>query len=138
MRRVLNKLLVVAPLCLVAVLPALAAEAEAEAPSPTYWSTDVSIDTLWVLMAGFLVFFMNAGFGCVEAASGGPGVVIGGPPARYDIAHSETENEVLINFVITGGTGKFLGATGSGVLQFVYDTMEPHNLLEAGIILNLD
>ncbi len=74
----------------------------------------------------------------IPAARGGPGVVISVPPPGYDIAHSETENEVLINFLITGGTGKFLGATGSGVLQFVYDTMEPHNLLEAGIILNLD
>ncbi|MCH8047246.1 MAG: ammonium transporter [Planctomycetes bacterium] len=27
----------------------------------------VGVDTLWVLIAGFLVFFMNAGFGCVEA-----------------------------------------------------------------------
>ncbi len=27
----------------------------------------VAADTLWVLIAGFLVFFMNAGFGCVEA-----------------------------------------------------------------------
>ena len=31
------------------------------------WTIEVSVDTLWVLMAGFLVFFMNAGFGCVEA-----------------------------------------------------------------------
>jgi len=73
----------------------------------------------------------------IPPASGGPGVVISGAPA-YDFGHDETENEVLINFRITGGTGKFSGATGSGVLQFVYDTMEPHNLLEAGIILNLD
>ena len=27
----------------------------------------VAVDTLWTLVAGFLVFFMNAGFGCVEA-----------------------------------------------------------------------
>ncbi len=31
------------------------------------WTIEVSVDTLWVLVAGFLVFFMNAGFGCVEA-----------------------------------------------------------------------
>jgi len=31
------------------------------------WTTDVAVDTLWVLIAGMLVFFMNAGFGCVEA-----------------------------------------------------------------------
>ena len=33
----------------------------------TVWTTDVAVDTLWVLIAGILVFFMNAGFGCVEA-----------------------------------------------------------------------
>ena len=31
------------------------------------WTTDVAVDTLWVLVASMLVFFMNAGFGCVEA-----------------------------------------------------------------------
>ena len=31
------------------------------------WTTDVAVDTLWVLIASMLVFFMNAGFGCVEA-----------------------------------------------------------------------
>ena len=44
-------------------VPAYAQEAEAE----SLWTTDVAVDTLWVLMAGMLVFFMNAGFGCVEA-----------------------------------------------------------------------
>ena len=44
-------------------VPAYAQEAEAE----SLWTTDVAVDTLWVLVAGFLVFFMNAGFGCVEA-----------------------------------------------------------------------
>lgn len=73
----------------------------------------------------------------IATANGGPGVLSGGG-RNYDTVHSETENEVLINFRITGGTGKFSGATGSGVLQFVYDTGEPHSLLEAGIILNLD
>ena len=31
------------------------------------WTTDVAVDTLWVLVASMLVFFMNAGFGCIEA-----------------------------------------------------------------------
>ena len=44
-------------------VPAYAQEAEAE----SLWTTDVAVDTLWVLVAGFLVFFMNAGFGCIEA-----------------------------------------------------------------------
>ena len=31
------------------------------------WTTDVAIDTIWVLVTAMLVFFMNAGFGCVES-----------------------------------------------------------------------
>ena len=44
-------------------VPAYAQEAEAE----SLWTTDVAVDTLWVLIAGILVFFMNAGFGFIEA-----------------------------------------------------------------------
>ena len=36
------------------------------AESPTY-ATIVGVDTVWVLIAAFLVFFMQAGFGMVEA-----------------------------------------------------------------------
>jgi len=38
-----------------------------EAAGPTAADLKVVVDTLWVLITGFLVFFMNAGFGCVEA-----------------------------------------------------------------------
>jgi Amt family ammonium transporter len=34
---------------------------------PTNADLKVMADTLWVLIAGFLVFWMNAGFGCLEA-----------------------------------------------------------------------
>lgn len=34
---------------------------------PTTAELKVMADTVWVLIAGFLVFWMNAGFGCVEA-----------------------------------------------------------------------
>ncbi len=44
-------------------VPAYAQEAQAE----SLWTTDVAVDTLWTLIAGILVFFMNAGFGFVEA-----------------------------------------------------------------------
>ena len=44
-------------------VPVYAQDAEAE----SLWTTDVAVDTLWTLMAGILVFFMNAGFGCIEA-----------------------------------------------------------------------
>lgn len=34
---------------------------------PTNAELKVMLDTVWVLVAGFLVFWMNAGFGCVES-----------------------------------------------------------------------
>ncbi|MFO0871529.1 MAG: ammonium transporter [Pirellulales bacterium] len=38
------------------------------APSgPTVGDLKIAADTLWVMLTGFLVFFMNLGFGCVEA-----------------------------------------------------------------------
>jgi len=43
---------------------ALAQEADA-GPSPA--EMKVMLDTLWVMVTAFLVFWMNAGFGCVEA-----------------------------------------------------------------------
>jgi len=38
--------------------------AQESGPDP---ATKVALDTLWVMLAGFLVFFMNAGFACLEA-----------------------------------------------------------------------
>jgi Amt family ammonium transporter len=38
--------------------------AQESGPDP---ATKVAVDTLWVMLAGFLVFFMNAGFACLEA-----------------------------------------------------------------------
>ena len=58
-----------------ATVAAPAAEGEApaaEAPAPptveeTLTKLSVGIDTIWVMVCGMLVFFMNLGFGCVEA-----------------------------------------------------------------------
>ena len=36
-------------------------------PTVDPWTMTVVVDTLWVLVTAFLVFFMNTGFGCVEA-----------------------------------------------------------------------
>jgi len=41
------------------------AQAPSEGPSPA--DLKVMLDTLWVMMTAFLVFWMNAGFGCVES-----------------------------------------------------------------------
>ncbi len=55
--------------------PAVAAPAPATAPAPTFTremadsiaSQKVAMDTIWVMLAAFLVFFMNLGFGLVES-----------------------------------------------------------------------
>ncbi|HWA98986.1 MAG TPA: ammonium transporter [Pirellulales bacterium] len=61
-------------LLVAAVNVAVAQETPAEAPAapaapagPTVGDLKVAADTVWVMITGFLVFFMNLGFGCVEA-----------------------------------------------------------------------
>src|SRR5688572_17034088 len=53
------------------VSPTIAAAEAATAPAPpagpTVGDLKVMIDTVWVLVAGFLVFFMNLGFATVES-----------------------------------------------------------------------
>ncbi|HEY0983163.1 ammonium transporter [Schlesneria sp.] len=46
-----------------------ASENAAETPAAPLTTAELKImlDTLWVLIAGFMVFFMNLGFGCVES-----------------------------------------------------------------------
>jgi len=50
-----------------AVLIVLGTGSSAVAQELTAADVQVGLDTLWVMMAGFLVFFMNAGFGMLEA-----------------------------------------------------------------------
>jgi Amt family ammonium transporter len=49
--------------------PAAAAVAKPAAPTAesSFANTWVAVDTIWVLVCGMLVFFMNLGFGCVES-----------------------------------------------------------------------
>jgi Amt family ammonium transporter len=55
------------PLAIFIALILLLAATGAFADEPTAASNARAIDTVWVLMAAFLVFFMQAGFGMVEA-----------------------------------------------------------------------
>jgi len=63
MHKTMRPMLAAALLCLAAG-PALAAEPAASDPIATLTA---GLDTVWVLLAAFLVFFMQAGFGMVEA-----------------------------------------------------------------------
>ena len=60
-------LVVVACVGLIMGSPATTLAQEAEGAAESVWTSSVAADTLWTLVAGMLVFFMNAGFGCVEA-----------------------------------------------------------------------
>ncbi|MBL8825424.1 MAG: ammonium transporter [Planctomycetaceae bacterium] len=44
-----------------------AAPAAAGPAGPSTADLKVALDTMWVMIAGFMVFFMNLGFGCVES-----------------------------------------------------------------------
>ncbi|MFP4500629.1 MAG: ammonium transporter [Candidatus Hydrogenedentota bacterium] len=59
--KVLHAVLVLAALLL---LPMAGAHAQEEDPAA---AQQVMLDTMWVMIAGFLVFFMNAGFALVES-----------------------------------------------------------------------
>ena len=60
----------------------------------------------------------------------------GHPPAGvFDFTHSDTNHTVQTVLEITGGTA---GETGTGVLVFSYDSFDPHGLLHAHIVLDLD
>lgn len=61
MRRILKKLIPI--LCVLGLILGFAKEALAEDP----YALSVALNTVWVLLAAFLVFFMQAGFGMVEA-----------------------------------------------------------------------
>ena len=62
--------------------------------------------------------------------------VDGHPPAGvFDFTHTDTHNTVTTVFKITGGTKRFAGVKGDGVLSFTYDTFEPHTLLDAHITI---
>ena len=50
-----------------ATAPAEAAPPATPAPPPTNAELKIMMDTVWVMITGFLVFFMNLGFACVES-----------------------------------------------------------------------
>ncbi len=60
-------LLIAAPLVAQEAAGQAEAPAAAPAPPPTNAELKVMADTIWVLITGFLVFFMNLGFACVES-----------------------------------------------------------------------
>ena len=61
----LRKWFLLIPVVALAFSGAAFAQTPSEGPSPA--DIKVMLDTLWVMVTAFLVFWMNAGFGCVES-----------------------------------------------------------------------
>ncbi len=79
---------------------------------------------------------VEGGSACVVALFS---TVDGHPPTGvFDFTHNDAIVTVQTALEITDGTGKFAGASGTGVLVFSHDIFEPHGLLNAHIVLELD
>ncbi len=79
---------------------------------------------------------VEGGSGCVVALFS---TVDGHPPTGvFDFTHNDAIVTVQTALEIMHGTGKFAGASGTGVLVFSHDIFEPHGLLNAHIVLELD
>ncbi len=79
---------------------------------------------------------VEGGSACVVALFS---TVDGHPPTGvFDFTHNDAIVTVQTALEITDGTGEFAGASGTGVLVFSHDIFEPHGLLNAHIVLELD
>ena len=77
------------------------------------WTTDVAVDTLWVLVASMLVFFMNAGFGCIEAGFCRAKNVVNILGKNFVVFGISSIAFWIIGWAIMFGDGNaFLGTTG--------------------------
>lgn len=94
------RLLAIAIAALILVLVAPVINAQDEATAEALSGLQVSIDTTWVLLTGFLVFFMQVGFAMLEAGF---------------IRHTGVVNALLENFMDAGLTGLAFWAVGFGL-----------------------
>ncbi len=79
---------------------------------------------------------VEGGSACVVALFSTAG---GHPPAGvFDFTHDDAIVTVQTALEIMDGTGEFADASGTGVLVFSHDIFEPHGLLNAHIVLELD
>lgn len=79
---------------------------------------------------------VKGGSACIVALFSTEG---GHPPAGvFDFTHNDAIVTVQTALEIMDGTGKFAGASGTGVLVYSHDIFEPHGLLHAHIVLELD
>ncbi|MGI8624816.1 MAG: ammonium transporter [Solirubrobacteraceae bacterium] len=93
---------------LLLALPAVASAA----PQPTVMKPDVAVDTVWVVFAAVLVFFMQAGFAFLEigfSRAKNAGTVVAKILTNLSIA---TLGYWAVGFAFAFGTGKLIGHQG--------------------------
>lgn len=103
-----------------AVLPLVAQEAAAAAtpadPVATLTETTgtmrVALDTLWVLLAGALVFFMNTGFACVEAGLCRAKNCVNILAKNFVVFACASLSFYVIGWGLMFGSGGFMGTEG--------------------------
>jgi ammonium transporter len=87
--------------------------AAASVPPADPWTMAVTVDTIWVLVTAFLVFFMNTGFGCVEAGFCRSKNAVNILAKNFVVFAISSLAYWLLGFAIMFGTGNdFLGTTG--------------------------
>lgn len=116
-----RKLLFVVGCCLLlgllAAFPCAAQEsppADANtAPVAEIWTVNVGLDTIWVLCTAFLVFWMNAGFGCVESGLCRSKNAVNILAKNFVVFAISSLAYWLMGFAVMFGTGNdYLGTSG--------------------------
>jgi Amt family ammonium transporter len=97
-----------------------AAAPAAEAPTPptsedVYKNLWVAADTVWVLVCGMLVFFMNLGFGCVESGFARAKNCVNILSKNFVVFAATCIGFYLIGWdlMFGAGDGAFIGSSGS-------------------------
>src|SRR5438309_1111639 len=96
--------------------PASPGEPPAAAPAPaplTVADLKVGVDTMWVLVTGFLVFFMNLGFGCVEAGFCRAKNCVNILSKNFIVFCATSIGFLVLGFDLMFGNGAWIGAAGN-------------------------
>ena len=104
--------------------PAAAAAPATPAPTPptmedTYKNLWVAADTVWVLVCGMLVFFMNLGFGCVESGFARAKNCVNILSKNFVVFAATSVAFYLIGWdlMFGAGDGAFFGSSGSWMVS---------------------
>ena len=103
------------PAVLLSLLAGGTALAQTPAPPPPPSPADlkVAMDTMWVMVTAFLVFFMNAGFGCVESGLCRAKNAVNILGKNFVVFGFSTIAYWIVGFAIMFGDGSpFMGTTG--------------------------